>query len=360
MGNPNEDYFKHVDYVIDEAEKLGLYVALLPVWSHKQAGDIVTTANAEGYGRFLGERYRDQQIIWVFGGDDGERHESIWRAMAKGVAIGMTGSDDYSKMLMTYHPLGNQTSSTTLHNELWLDFNMVQSGHCRDKILSYSLIEGDYRKSPAKPVIDGEPLYEDHVICWQPSQGVATAHEVRKFAYWAIFAGAFGHSYGHHNIWPFTTGAHPMDSAGLSGHWKTLINDEAALQMKHLRYLMESRPFRTGVPDQSIVPSPGSGFARIQATRASDGAYLMVYTPDGKSFTANLNKLSGTEVKAYWYNPKTGAATVIKNSQKDSSVEFTPPSSGEGNDWVLVVDDAARSFGNPGIINSKRPLFRSY
>jgi hypothetical protein len=29
-------------------------------------------------------------------------------------------------------------------------------------------------------------------------------------------------------------------------------------------------------------------------------------------------------------------------------LSFTPPSSGPGNDWVLVLDDAARNFPAPG------------
>jgi hypothetical protein len=350
LSNLNEEYFKHVDFIIDAAEKLGLYIALLPVWSHNQAGKIVTINNAEEYGRFLGNRYKDKSIIWVLGGDDGTRHEELWRAMAKGIAIGMSGKEDYNKMLMTYHPIGNETSSTTFHNDEWLDFNMVQSGHCRDKILSYHLIEHDYEISPAKPVIDAEPLYEKHIICWDPAQGVASSHEVRKFAYWAVFTGAFGHTYGHHNIWPFTTGTHPMGKAGLEGHWKDFINDEAGTQMKHLRSLMESRPFQTGIPDQGIISFSDNGFARIQATRASDGAYLMIYSPDGNPFSANLDILSGKKVKAYWYNPRTGKVTIIKNIKKGESVKFNPPTSGEGNDWVLVVDDSSRKFSIPGVI----------
>ena len=30
---PNEAFFQHVDYVVDKAESLGLYMALVPLWS---------------------------------------------------------------------------------------------------------------------------------------------------------------------------------------------------------------------------------------------------------------------------------------------------------------------------------------
>jgi hypothetical protein len=32
---PNEKYFQHVDKVVAEANKLGIYIALLPTWGDK-------------------------------------------------------------------------------------------------------------------------------------------------------------------------------------------------------------------------------------------------------------------------------------------------------------------------------------
>jgi len=34
-SRPNEGYFKHVDYVVDKAESLGMYVGMLPTWGDK-------------------------------------------------------------------------------------------------------------------------------------------------------------------------------------------------------------------------------------------------------------------------------------------------------------------------------------
>ena len=32
---PNEAYFEHVDFIVNEAEKLGLYLGMLPTWGDK-------------------------------------------------------------------------------------------------------------------------------------------------------------------------------------------------------------------------------------------------------------------------------------------------------------------------------------
>jgi len=115
---PNNDYWDDVERVLRLAEENNLYVALLPTWgkwviSNWQDGIVdgfFTTENAEIYGRFIGNRFRDHNnIIWVLGGDKAsptDEAKAIWRAMARGIAIGVTGEEDYSKVLMTYHTSG--------------------------------------------------------------------------------------------------------------------------------------------------------------------------------------------------------------------------------------------------------------
>jgi hypothetical protein len=61
------DYWDRVDYVLDRAEALGLYVAMQATWGNYVSGttswaldmssNIFTTANARTYGSFLGRRY---------------------------------------------------------------------------------------------------------------------------------------------------------------------------------------------------------------------------------------------------------------------------------------------------------------
>jgi hypothetical protein len=60
---------------VNEAEKRGLHVALLPTWGRwvnnpQRPADVVfDEAKAEAYGRFIGKRYASHPIIWVLGGD---------------------------------------------------------------------------------------------------------------------------------------------------------------------------------------------------------------------------------------------------------------------------------------------------
>jgi len=126
--------------------------------------------------------------------------------MAKGIAIGVTGREDYESVLMTYHPSGSQTSSTWFHNDPWLSFNMQQTGHGPAATSKpWEKIAADYERTPVKPVVEGEPLYEDHPIGFVRGvreNGFSSDNHVRQRAYWTLFAGAAGVAYGHHSVWP--------------------------------------------------------------------------------------------------------------------------------------------------------------
>jgi len=167
---PKEDYWKRVDHIIQTAEAQDLYVALLPMWGGPgvEIGKL-TIDDVKVYAKWIANRYKDKKnIIWVIGGDsncdDKPEIEKKWRAMGEEI------NKIDTEHLITYHPSGMASSSKWFHNEDWLDFNMIQSGHSQDKYSkgkkittheANDLLNRDYNKSPVKPVIDAEPRYED-------------------------------------------------------------------------------------------------------------------------------------------------------------------------------------------------------
>lgn len=353
---PREAYFQHVDYIINKANESGLYIALLPTWGDKVNKDrwgtgpeIFNTENAKIFGAWIGNRYKNyNNIIWVLGGDRNPRNEkdvAIWRAMAEGVIQGVGNAD---KALMTFHPQPNDMqdggSSKWFHNDAWLDFNMFQTGHCRENNV-WDRIQVVYNRTPIKPVVDGETLYEDHPVCFNARDlGTSSAYDIRKHAYFDVFAGAFGHTYGCHDIWQFfTTKREPVNGPHFT--WDVAIDLPGANQMQHLRTLIESRPMLDRVPDQSIVTDTGGNNDHIQATRGKD--YLFIYAAQGSAFTVNPGKISGKEWTATWYDPRNGQTKEASRFREVTAKTFTPPDSGYGHDWVLIIDDAAKNYALP-------------
>jgi hypothetical protein len=137
--------------------------------------------------------------------------------------------------------------------------------------------------------------------------------------------------------------------------WSEAINQPGAAQMQYGRALMESRPFLTRVPDDSIIVTntvptsvPGSGRYRFVATRDVAGTYAMVYAPVGRAFQVRMNVIKGPQVKAWWFNPRDGKAREAGLFENQGEREFLSPDKGEMIDWVLVLDDAAKKYAAPG------------
>lgn len=356
---PADDYWDHVDFIVNEANRRGLYVGFLPTWGDKwnqkwgSGPEVFTAANAERYGEWLGRRYRDAGLIWILGGDravESDVHREIIRAMARGLRRGDDGAH-----LMTFHPPGGGSSSTWFHEQEWLDINMRQNGHVAEYTGRYDLTREDYHRRPVKPLLDGEPLYEDHPVSFAADKlGYSAAADVRRPLYWDLFGGACGHTYGHHSVWQmWTRDRKPVNNPLMP--WDEALRQPGAGQMQYARRLLQSRPFLTRVPDDSVivpdrVPTavPGAGRYRFAATRDEAGTYAMVYVPVGRSFRVRMDVITGSDVKGWWFSPRDGQATFIGTFPNAGEGEFMPPQPGEGVDWVLVLDDAAQNYPAPG------------
>jgi len=354
----NDDYWDHIDWCLAEARRQGLYMAALPIWLSAIEDDhplVRQPRVAYRYGHFLGTRYRQEpHVIWVLGGDawqkgrnvDAPSRLALARAMAEGLADGVNGLDhfdgqaDWRTTLMTFHPPGgNHSSAEWLHDEPWLDFNMIQTT-TRFRFDNWQTVAKDYARQPPKPTLDAEVAYEDSLSLrkTEPQDRRIRPWDVRRAAYWNLFAGGFGHTYGHRSFigWirrgeTYRYGAHIP--------WYESLDAPGAQQMGHLRRLMESWPLLSRIPDQSLIAGDTlAGDEHLQATRDIDASYAMVYSASGRSFHVRMEKLSGPHVRASWFNPRTGETTVIGQFANTGEREFTPPSAGQDNDWVLVLE----------------------
>ncbi len=343
---------------------MGIYIALLPTWGRYWSGPggyfkddepLFDEDNARIYGKFLGDRYKDKSVIWVLGGDrnaDTPKKLNIVRATVDGIKA------SGAKQLVTYHPSGGRGTANMLPNEPWMDFNMRQNGHVLTYYDRYDKTRRDYDSKPTKPVFDSEPIYEDIPIAFNADKnGYATATDVRRPLYWNIFNGAFGHTYGHNSVWQMydpEKDRKVVISPIMS--WQEALHQMGARQMIYGKQLIESRPFFSRIPDQSLIVSdatgntvPGTGSYVFVATRDEDGTYAMIYVPNGRKFSVDTSSLIGEKLKCWWYNPRTGEAKLIGVKEKCATMEFVSPTEGEALDWILVLDDTAAKYPKPGI-----------
>ncbi len=379
---PNPAYFDRIVEIVDEAAANGLYLALIPMWGDKLTAPwgsgprlfrLDNLDDAHFFASYVAQRLKDRtNVLWLLGGDRPARLKGmnndylqamgksagfppdqdwtpIWRKVASGLEAGLG-----RKPVIAFHPQGGKESSSVfLHDEPWLSINGMQSGHGGGHdIPVWEWIGRDYAMNPAKPTLDLEPNYEDHPYNpwpeWDPATGYFRDLDVRKQIYRSVFAGGCGATYGHHAVWAFANARN-----GTINHadrdWIDAMQRPAGRQMQFLRALMESRPFFTRIPDQSLILSDERrGAQHIQATRDREGTYAFVYFPASDSDArVDLGKLRGSKVRAWWYDPRTGIGTLVGIVDRDQQKEFRSPAYGP--DWVLVLEDDAARYPPPGL-----------
>jgi hypothetical protein len=389
VTRPNPKYFAHIDWVISQANKLGLRVGLIPMNGIEYVAEgQFNVTNAERYGRWLGERYKGKGIVWMLGWDAspvwpagpvGDLFTSktkvlvdfrpVYDLMAKGIRDGEGGDPfiTFHETSLSFPGTPQPRSSLYLSNRSWLDMNTIQSSHFLDQsahmarigadfgwnsTYNYEPIRAEFYSRPVRPIIDAEPQFEymPRNIDTSLASGRWDEVDVRNSAYHAVFAGAAGHTYNHlavvHILVP---GEKSCRHCETTIHWRDALNAPGAVQVAHIKSLMLSRPYFSRIPDQSVILSEaGEGRRYVSATRDRNGSYIMIYLPEGQPVEVDMIKLSGSAGVAWWFDPRTGNTTRIGGTiPTNQSHRFTPPSSGWGNDWVLVLDDESKGFAPP-------------
>jgi hypothetical protein len=346
-------YWDHLDYIVDMAAQNDIYVGLVCIWGGLVKAGKMTVEQAKTYGTFLANRYKNRpNIIWMIGGDiQGDIKAEVWETLAT------TIKQIDKNHLMTYHPRGRYTSAKWWSKASWIDFHTFQSGHRRygqrmgnkdypipdnTEEDNWMYVDSTWAYKPIKPVLDDEPIYEEIPQgLHDASEPLWKACDVRRFAYWSVFAGSCGHTYGHNAIMQFyRPGCQPSYHCKKS--WTEALNDPGFHQMKYLKHLMLAFPYFERVADQSIVEDNGKQYERLAATRGND--YLLVYNYTSRDMKIDLRKISGDKKKVWWMNAGTGRLTWL--GEYDNKVlTFRPHKTGVGiEDGVLIAIDATKDY----------------
>ncbi|HCY40256.1 MAG TPA: glycoside hydrolase [Prolixibacteraceae bacterium] len=346
VSRPNPSgYWNYVDEVLRLAEDRGLYLAMVPVWGSNVKAGLVNSAQAAKYAEFLAQRYKDKSnIIWLNGGDvRGSDSIQVW------LTIGKTLKKFAPNQLITFHPFGRTQSSTWFHNEQWLDFNMFQSGHRRyDQDTArnetrygednWRYLQADYSKKPVKPTLDGEPSYEGIPQGLHDTlQPKWTADDLRRYAYWSVFSGGCGFTYGNNSVMQFYKPDGKPGAYGARQPWNDAINAPGAQQMIHLKNLMQKYGFENLVPRDELILEQGERYHH-QSTLAGKNC-LLIYTWNGRQVKIDWSKWKNKVWQARWYDPRSGNFSTANFTSGENILEFDPPGNEvNGNDWVLVIE----------------------
>jgi hypothetical protein len=352
--SPN-DYWDHVDYVVDAVRERNMYLALLPTW----AATMVTGSReydedeARAFGTFLGNRYRDEHnIVWVLGGDTKAQfsaydknqkysdydYRAIYRAMAEGIALGVTGNKlawnepdpAWDEVFLTYHPNGDYPygSAQWFHRDEWLDANGVEVWKEVDDV--HRAMLDDYQlDDPVKPSLFLEGSYEYGT--YRHECGWITPVRVRRQFYHTFFAGGAGHTYGAGPIWSMR-GSEGDYNCGYT--WQQALDFPGAAQVADVgrKFLVDHR-WHEWIPDGRVISGVGQGDSLKTAVTTRTGDMALVYFSNN-SFT-RVNNILAEDAVALWFYPRDGSVVQAGSFAQGETRVMAPPAKWE--DAVLVI-----------------------
>jgi hypothetical protein len=318
ISSPNDAYFAHVDWVIEQAASRGLFVLLCPAWmqNYSYQNQYLTAGNARGFGQYLGNHYKGfANLAWFLGGDILAKQVdvNITRQLAYGIL------DNDPSRLISFHDGG----SAAFQNDSWYSFDMIETYNTGDT-RAYTWVTDDYNLTPTKPTINAEPNYEN--------EHGTTAYNMRQALGWNFFAGAFGLAYGAANVW------------NISGDWRGSLGLPGVVHASYMAAAITSRPWHLLVPDQQhnmITSGYGSygNSSYVTAGRASDGSFGMAYLPSARSITVNMSVFNGSKT-VKWFDPTNKTYTTVGTYPNSGSQSFAsrPANSAGQNDWILIIE----------------------
>ncbi|MGC4004575.1 MAG: DUF4038 domain-containing protein [Pirellulales bacterium] len=307
------------------------------LWSNKKgdAGTDLPEADARKLVEYQLARYGAHHVFWILCGDnkygpDAEKWKRIGRAAFKDYADGA---------LVTTHPTGENWPWKDWADESWLTVLGYQSGHGDGErtlkwLASGPPADAGKAKTIARPIINLEPAYEDH-LAYQ-SKKPHDAFGVRRAIYTSLLVDpTAGVTYGGHGVWSWHTkpGTPPTDHGG-SGNakvWSEAVDLPAAKQMKHLRDAFDSiawwelRPAQDLLAEQPGDKSPGD-FIAVAAT--PDRKTIVIYAPRGK---ASLK--TGFDGRIFTIDPTTGK----KNEIPQRTAGHPDLDSGQSDDRLFIL-----------------------
>ncbi len=298
--------------------------------------------------------------------------------MAEGIANGVLQKDmkhnekdpDWQMLLITYHACHERetgecsTMSYWTDDDAWISFIMIQSGHGLTP-KNYELVQKDYNRKNSMPVFDGEPAYEQMPTTWPVMTDFHGGWMVRKRAYWSLFAGSFGHTYGHPSVCWMISEKERDNFRRYS--WFEALDQPGAWQMKILRDFLESRDLSQCIPGQDLLIEQNHKLQDVtdehnQACIEKEGKFAYLYFPSGGEENIDSSRLKIDQIQIWWFNPRDGQCytqenvfsdrairvDVIKEDEKRGALKIITPTRGYEQDWVCVIENRNNYSTIPG------------
>lgn len=318
------------------------------------------TAEARIFARNLVARLAGNFVIYSPGFDNSVDSNLLARVRQVAAEVQTTSR---------WHLLTNHNSFTVpdnslddLHNDTWLAFHMLQSGHMNNDL---PLITGrPYDKtrllrgftgvspftSPRKPVVNGEAIYDHNFT--PGGTNYFNGYRARQAGWLSWLAGATGYSYGAAGIWEWMVCAEsfaPVWCGGSGvpqppGGWpsyQTSMNWASATQMKHLAGRLRTVDWWNLNANEPVRVKNQASTPELRMVAARDPDTLIAYLPHNNEIKLDLNGANVNVVTARMFDPRSGNEQGVTGAPQGGGIYLFSNPGGLGSvgndDWVLVI-----------------------
>jgi hypothetical protein len=341
---PNEAYFARFDAFLAAAAERGIYTCLMLIWGGPRPNLPAVNFSIEQavrFARWAVSRFTRFPMIWSLSGD-AEYSQEIAKWEAVGAAVAEADPNDHPT---TNHLPPSMNWRFLHHDSAWHDFHMLQTGHTRASATEIAALPAAYfRRLPVKPVVNGEPWYENH-----PSRDIRevygpafTPFEARAAFWMSVLSGAtMGHTYGAQGVWNWKRpGDDESEMAGpqVGPPWYDAMHYAGAAQValgaRHLRALPWHR--LTPGPERVALEIAPSEQWRVPACATVDETTIVVYVPEanGRFIVRGMAEAAWT---GRWLDPRSGAVHALASFTVGITGVWRAPAAPSAEDWVLVL-----------------------
>ena len=334
-------FFRNIDPRVDAVNEAGMLAVPLLLHAGRDTdlnpGNDLGPDEAAVLARYMVARYGAHHVLWDFVAEarfheDPER----WRRLGRKV---FNNVGDHHPV--TLHPHGRDWVLDEFEGEPWMDVLGYQSAHGDDDGHWEWILHGppstDWRRVPARPVINLELPYEGHL--GHPAGVLFDDFWVRRASYWSLLTvPPAGVVYGSHGVWSWSDGSAPPmahSDTGTPKPWREALELPGATSLSHLVATLSSIEWWRLLPaDDLLLDQPGTKDVgeTVVAGRTADGNVAIIYTPAYAELHIDLTPLS-SPLSVRWIDPRTGKSFEAGGAAGEGSWRGHPPGDG---DWLLL------------------------
>jgi Protein of unknown function (DUF4038)/Domain of unknown function (DUF5060)/Putative collagen-binding domain of a collagenase len=339
----NAAFFQRLDTKMDAINRAGLLAVPVLLWAAAWSPPDVNDVNpgfslpenqAILLARYMVARWGAHHVMWILPGDADYRGEKAERW--KNIGRAVFGDSPHAPVIL--HPAGEIWIGDDFLNEMWMDVIGYQSGHGGSNKSQAWLVNGppatSWDRTPARPIINLEPPYENHASFVDDKRHEAL--DVRRAIYWSLLVSpTAGVTYGGHGVWGWDDGTtsplnHPNTQIPLP--WEQALVMPAAEQLTHLKDFFSTIEWWRLRPTQSLLvvqPGETEKYRFVAAAQSEAGDLIVIYVPIDRQITLNERQLR-SDLSARWFNPRNGQYTQAVSPDKQRY------ETSEDGDWVLI------------------------